>query len=95
LSTIPINPDAIEPVSGTGPTTDQMAEARKETWRLLQTLVHYAHCTQAHLELADDAVSLYDFHTVEQYFKAAKRAFEPIRIAFREGRVDAELRAQP
>lgn len=64
-------------------TDEQILTERRETWRLLQSVVHYSKCTQMHLEVGDDAVAVYDFAAVEEYFNAARRHFAIVRAEFR------------
>jgi len=68
-------------------TTDSLADAREETCRLLQSVIHYCRCTQLHLEVGDDPVAVYDITTTKHYFDSAIRSFEPVRASFRQ-RID-------
>jgi dsDNA-specific endonuclease/ATPase MutS2 len=58
---------------------DPIADARQEVWRLLQSVSHYCHCAQLHLEVADDLVALYDMQSARAHFISAIQAFEPVR----------------
>lgn len=61
----------------------ELADAREETYRLLQSVAHYCHCAQMHLEVADDGGALWDFSHAKQYFASAVRRFEAVRAAMR------------
>ena len=63
-------------------TQDDLADAREETHRLLQSAMHYCKLTQGHLAIADDAGAIWDFHHADEYFKGAVRQFEIVRAAF-------------
>jgi len=63
---------------------DDLAEARKEAWRLLQSTVHYCRCAQMHLQSADDPVAIWDITAARDYFKSAWETFEPVRAAMRQ-----------
>ena len=71
---------------------DDLADAREETWRLLGAVAHYCRCAQLHLEVADDAVTLYDMRSAREYFISAIRTFEPVRAAIRREGAIAEGR---
>ena len=67
---------------------DHLADAREETYRLLQSVIHYSSCAQMHLEIADDAIAIYDIVAARGYFISAIRALEPIRAAIRKEGAD-------
>lgn len=62
------------------PPADTLGAVREEVWHLLQSVAHYAHCAQSHLEVGDDLVALYDLRAAREYFIAAIREFEPLKI---------------
>lgn len=71
---------------------DHLADAREEAYQNLGAVAHYCRCAQMHLEIADDPVAFYDLVAVRTYFKAAIRAFEPVRAAIRREGAKAEGR---
>ena len=81
-----------KPTSAQAVPADHLADAREETYRLLQSVVHYSRCAQMHLEIADDPVAFYDIVAARGYFISAIRALEPIRAAIRKEGADAEGR---
>jgi hypothetical protein len=66
------------------PTSDDLAYARDETHALLATAEHYCRCARLHLEIADDAVALYDIIGAQEHFALALTAFKPVRDALNE-----------
>jgi hypothetical protein len=71
------------PVRPPAAARDDLADAREETYRLLQSVAHYCKCCHMHLAYSDDPVALIDFRTAREYFIAAIREFEPIHAAMR------------
>ena len=79
----PLRTDAPAPLDG----------ARDETWRLLQSTIHYARIVQMNLEIADDVGALYSLRQSREYFLRAIETFRPLRHSIADRILQSEVAA--
>ena len=60
---------------------EELALAREETFKNLGALSRYCECAQMHLEIGADEIARLDIKMINEYFRAALTAWQPLRSA--------------
>ena len=70
--------------------TDPLDQARANATYLLGVVEHYSRLVRLHLELRDDAGTIYDLALAREHFLRAVRTLDPVRVAMRDKAAKAE-----